>query len=128
MIRVFFENEQQLWTAVTTYHESPLELLGEENAPHILSRHGLLPRYMTDEAGHQLAHLVLTIDCLHSVLGNDGFGQLMQSLIANYPIGSTPLTEDIFWEIAGLFTTNLAAIRAGTHIPCQMGEIHEYHH
>lgn len=124
----FFENEHQLWTTVTAHNESPLELLGEENALHILSRHGLLPRHMTDEERHDLAHLVLTISCLHSELGNDGFRQLMQSLTANYPIGSTPITEDIFWDIAGLFTINLEAIRAGTHTPCQMGDIHEHHH
>lgn len=117
---IFFENEQQLWTAVATDHHSSLGLSREDNALYTLSRYGLLPWRVTGEEGHDMAHLVLAVNCLHSELGNHGFRQLLQYLRAHHPVGGEPITENVFWETAGLFTVHLEAIRIGTHTTCQM--------
>jgi len=107
--------ERRLWSALAA---APGELgYLEAKTFEMLSSRGLLPRRSTIEDGHEIANLVMEIDHLHNDAGDEIFAQFVQELIMRHPVGSTPLTDDAFWQVARQRTTRLNPMRVATH-PC----------
>ncbi|NOK64093.1 MAG: hypothetical protein GFH27_549413n5 [Chloroflexi bacterium AL-W] len=95
-----FDDERRLWKILS---ESPeLADRGAYNeAQSVLNRQGLLPNISPDrhQEAQKIAHFVIQIDQLYQRQGNVGLRDAIDEMIIQYPVGSSPLTEEQFEQI-----------------------------